>query len=202
MSKSVKLGLLLCLAALVVGSVSVADEKKAAAPDQKALMEAMMKAATPGEPHKQLAELAGSWDVAVKMWMDPSQPPTDSKATSESKMIMEGRYLEDNVTGEFGGMKFLGRAVTGYDNIQKKYMYAWIDNMGTGISIATGSYDPDKKTYTYLGEEIDPLSGQKTKTKSVIHVIDKDNYEEDMYRVVGDKDVKAMHLECKRKAAK
>ncbi len=201
-SKTVKFGLLFCLAALVVGSTSVADEKKAAAPDQKAMMEAMMKAGTPGEPHKQLAELAGTWDVGVKMWMDPSQPPSESKATTESKMIMDGRYLEDTVTGEFGGMKFLGRGVIGYDNLRKKYTYAWIDNMGTGISMATGTYDPDKRTYTYQGEEIDPLSGQKIKTKSVIHVIDRDNYEEDMYRVAGDKDVKTMHLDCKRKATK
>jgi hypothetical protein len=199
-SKTVKFGLLLGLAALLAGSASVADDKKAGPPDEKAAIEAMMKAAMPGEPHKRLEALAGSWDATVKMWMDPAQPATESKATAESKMLMDGRYLEENVTGEFGGMKFLGRGTTGYDNLQKKYVFAWIDNMGTGISTASGTYDPDKKAVTYNGEEIDPLSGQKMKTKMVIHFIDKDKYESDMYKVVGDKDVQVMHIAYTRKA--
>jgi hypothetical protein len=194
---------LLSLAALLAGGASLAeDKKKAAPPDEKALMEAMMKAATPGEQHKALADLAGSWDMTMKMWMDPSKPPQESKATSESKIIMDGRYLEEKVTGEFGGMKFLGQGTTAYDNINKKYTFAWIDNMGTGLSTASGSYDANKKTYTYSGEETDPLSGEKTKTKMVTHVIDKDHYEMDMYKVADGKDVKVMHIDSVRKGAK
>jgi hypothetical protein len=193
---------LLGLAALLASGASLADDKKGGAPDEKAAMEAMMKAAQPGEQHKALAGLAGSWDVTLKLWMDPSKPPTESKATSESKVVMDGRYLEEKVVGEFGGMKFLGQGLTGYDNVRKKYHFTWIDNMGTGVGTAWGSYDPDKKTYTYLGEEADPLSGQTYKTKMVTHVIDKDKYEVDMYRVEGGKDVKAMHLDAVRKAAK
>ncbi|HEX5270142.1 MAG TPA: DUF1579 domain-containing protein [Gemmataceae bacterium] len=202
MRKFATLTLLLSLAALLAGGASLAEDKKKDAPDEKAAMEAMMKAAMPGEPHRALASLAGSWEQTIKMWMDPSKPPTESKSTSESKMIMEGRYLEDKITGEFGGMKFLGQSVTGYDNLKKKYTFTWIDNFGTGISTASGTYDPDKKTYTYLGEETDPLSGKTMKTKMVTHVTDKDHYEMDMYHVAGDKDVKAMHIDCVRKGAK
>jgi hypothetical protein len=200
--KFATLTVLLSLAALLAGDASLAEDKKGDAPDEKAAMEAMMKAAQPGEQHKTLAELAGTWEQSLKMWMDPSKPPQESKATTESKMIMGGRYLEDKVSGDFGGMKFLGQGLTCYDNLQKKYIWTWIDNMGTGISTATGRYDPDKKTYTYQGEETDPLSGKKFKTKMITHVIDKDKYEMDMYRVAGDKEVKTMHLDAKRKAAK
>ncbi len=193
---------MLSLAALLAGSASLAEDKKADPPDEKALMEAMMKAAQPGEAHKRLARLAGSWEMTIKMWMDPSKPPTESKSTAESKMLMEGRYLEEKVTGDFGGMKFLGQGLTGYDNLQKKYTFVWIDNMGTGISTAIGSYDPDKKTFTYRGEEIDPLSGKTFKTKTVTHLIDKDKYEMDMYKEVGGKEVQVMHIDSTRKAAK
>lgn len=198
MRRTVALIVLLGLITLLTGGRSPADDKKAAA-DEKAAMEAMMKAAQPGEPHKALAGLAGSWEQTIKMWMDPSKPPTESKATCESKMIMDGRYLEDKITGDFGGMKFLGQGLTAYDNLKKKYTFTWVDNMGTGVSTASGTYDPDKKAYTYLGEEIDPLSGKAYKTKMVTHVIDKDKYEMDMYRVAGDKDVKVMHIDAVRK---
>jgi hypothetical protein len=200
--KFATLTVLLSLAALLAGDASLAEDKKDGAPDQKAVMEAMMKAAQPGEQHKGLAGLEGSWEVSLKMWMDPSKPPEESKATSESKMIMGGRYLEEKVSGEFGGMKFLGQGLTGYDNLKKQYTWAWIDNMGTGIFTAAGTYDPDKKTYTYLGEEVDPASGKKQQTKSVTHLIDKDKYEVDMYKVAGGKDVKGMHIDATRKAAK
>ena len=175
MRRTVALIVLLGGIALLAGGRSPAEDKKAA-------MEAMIKAATPGEPHKRLEALAGSWDCSCKFWMDPSGPPTESKAASESKMIMDGRYLEEKVSGDFGGMKFQGQSVVGYDNLQKKYTFAWVDNMGTGIWTASGTYDPDKKAITYVGDEIDPLSGQKIKNKMVIHFIDKDKYEEDMYR--------------------
>ncbi|HKI30352.1 MAG TPA: DUF1579 domain-containing protein [Gemmataceae bacterium] len=202
MRKTVRFALLLSFAALLVCGASLADDKKADAVDEKALMEAMIKAGTPGEHHKRLGALAGSWDVTVKMWMDPSKDPTESKATSESKLIMGGRFLEEKVTGDFGDMKFHGQGLTGYDNLQKKYTSAWIDNMGTGIETSTGSYDADTKTFTYHGEKIDALTGKKLKTKSAIHLIDKDKYEIDMYKVIGDKDVKEIHIDAVRKAAK
>jgi hypothetical protein len=192
---------ILGLAALVAGPGSRAEDKKPAV-DEKAMMEAMMKAATPGEQHKLLSGLAGSWDVKVTMWMDPTKPPTESKGTATSKMIMGGRYLEEKVTGEFGGMKFEGQSVTGYDNVQKKYLSSWIDNMGTGITNQSGSYDADKKTFTYEGEVIDPLTGKKTKMKTTQKLVDKDKYEVDMFRVEGGKEMKEMHLDYARTVAK
>ncbi len=201
MRKTMTFAVMLGLAALLAGRPSPAEDKKKAAPDEKAQIEEMIKLAAPNEHHKALEALAGSWEEAIQMWMDPSKPPTESKSTSESHMIMGGRYLEEKIKGEFGGMPFLGQSVTGYDNLQKKYTFAWIDNMGTGISLAHGSYDPDKKTFTYLGEESEP-DGKKVKTKMVTHLIDKDRYEVDMYRVAGDKDVKVMHIDAKRRAAK
>jgi hypothetical protein len=202
MRKTVAIAVIPILAALLLGGASLAEDKKGDAPDEKALVEAMMTAATPGVYHKHLDDLAGSWDAAVKVSLDPSKPPTESKATSETKWIMGNRYLEEKVLGEFGGMKFLGQGLTGYDNLQKKYTTAWIDNMGTGISTSTGSYDAGKKTFTFHGEEIDPLSGKKVKDKTVIHVIDKNTHEETMYKVVGDKEVEVMHITYTRKAEK
>jgi hypothetical protein len=200
--KTVTFIVMLSLAALLAGGSSPADDKKGGAPDEKALIEAAIKAGTPGEPHKRLEALAGSWDGATKMWLDSSKAPVESKGTSESKMIMGGRYLEEKVSGEFGGMKFQGQGITGYDNLQKKYTLVWIDNMGTGIWTATGSYDADKKTFTYQGEEIDPLSGKKFKNKYVLHLIDKDKYETEMFKEVDGKDVKVMQITYKRKAEK
>ena len=55
-----------------------ADKPKAAtkpAPDEKAQMEAMMRASTPGENHKRLEAFVGTFDAKVKMWDKPGAPP-------------------------------------------------------------------------------------------------------------------------------
>jgi hypothetical protein len=192
------LALLLGAGALLTGGAFAADDKKGA-PDEKALLEALQKAATPGEHHKALEPLAGSWTATVKMWLDPSKPPTESKATSEAKWIMGGRYLEEKVTGEFGGMPFHGQSITGYDNLKKKYVSVWVDNLGTGLSFSSGSYDPDKKTLTFHREETDPASGQKVKTKDVMRLTDNDKHEIESYRLTDDKEVKVMHIVYTRK---
>ena len=49
--------------------------------DMQAMMETYKKLATPGEPHKQFASLAGSWTTKTKEWMEPGKPPTESTGT-------------------------------------------------------------------------------------------------------------------------
>lgn len=69
----------LCIALTV--SPALAKDKKSKAPmDPQAMMETYQKLATPGEPHKQLTSLAGTWTTHTKEWMEPGKPPTESKA--------------------------------------------------------------------------------------------------------------------------
>lgn len=70
------IGLCLVLAA----SVAMAKDKKPEKQmDPQAMMEMYQKLATPGEPHKQLASLAGSWTTKTKEWMEPGKPPLRSR---------------------------------------------------------------------------------------------------------------------------
>ena len=75
---------LICLC-MVMGTVPVlAKDKKSAEVDMQAMME-YKKLATPGEPHKQLASLAGSWTTKTKSWMEPNKPPMESTAPAKKK---------------------------------------------------------------------------------------------------------------------
>ena len=86
--------------AMLVAGAAWAQEKPAAkkakpAPmDEKAAMEAMQKAATPGDAHKKLESMVGTFDAKVKMWMDPSKPPEESTGTSESAWVLGNRFVE------------------------------------------------------------------------------------------------------------
>ncbi len=190
---------LLCATGLLVGQAGRADDKKKDAPDEKAIIEAMMKAGTPGDAHKKLEPTVGSWELAVKMWMEPSKPANESKGNSERKWILGGRFVEEKVTGEFGEMKFEGGGVMGYDNLKKKYTGAWIDNMSTGLIVSEGNYDADKKTFTFHSEMPDVVTGKTKKSKDVLTIVDKDKMELNSYTEMGGKEVKMMQIIYTRK---
>src|SRR5262249_5501714 len=89
-------------------------KKPAGPPDEKAMMEAMQKAATPGEAHKKLEPLVGTFDTSVRMWMDPSKPPEDSAGTTANSWVLGNRYVEQRYEGTFMGEPFSGIGFIGY----------------------------------------------------------------------------------------
>ena len=159
----------LSLLALAV-PVFAQDKPKEAAPPEMdpAAMEAMMKAGSPGEQHKHIARYAGDWTYTGKMWMDPSQPPTESTGTMHGEMIFGGRYTQTIWKGSFMDMPFEGRGTNGYDNLAKQYVGTWIDSMSTGIMYSTGTCDASGMRCEDKGEYMDPMTGQKSYMRSVI----------------------------------
>jgi len=190
---------ILLSAAFCVGLLAAnafADDPKA---DQAKMMEAMMKAAAINEHHKALEPLIGEWEVTTKFYMDPSQPPQESKGTASHKWAMGGRFVHEGVKGSFGGMEFEGAGVVGYDNMQECYVFAWIDNMGTMIEHGHGQLSADKKVLTMHHEELDPFTKKKAKGKDVTTFIDNDSFKTEFFRVEGDKETKMMEVIYARK---
>src|SRR5690606_11123496 len=51
--------------------------------EQQAMMDAWIRAGTPGAEHARLAvQFAGTWDVAMTFWMDPDTPPMTERGTA------------------------------------------------------------------------------------------------------------------------
>ncbi|MEO8192100.1 MAG: DUF1579 family protein, partial [Acidobacteriota bacterium] len=130
-----------------------------AATDEKAAMEAMMKAATPGENHKKLEAFVGTFDVKVKMWEKPGAAPQESAGTSEGKMVLGGRYVHEDFQGTFMGQPFTGMGMTGYDNVQNKFVSTWADTMSTGIMTSTGKANASGNGMDMSASMADPVTG-------------------------------------------
>ena len=171
------IGLCLVLAA----SVTMAKDKKPAKEmDPQAMMEVYQKLATPGEPHKLFATLAGSWTTTTKEWMEPGKPPTESTGTAEMKMLLDGRFLYQEYTSQMMGQPFSGIGIDGYDNLRKRYVTAWIDTMGTGIFLMEGTASADGKTITLKGQHDEPGGGHMTH-RAVWKILDGNTQTFDMY---------------------
>ena len=150
------------------------------------MMKQMMELAKLNENHKLLATLAGTWDYTIKMWMDPDPKakPTESTGTAVRKSVMDGRYFETETKGKLPmpgpdgkmtEMDFIGRSLEGYDNVKKKFVSTWADNMATGIMMSEGTYDPATKTFTYHAET-EMMPGMKMKIREVIKIVDNDHH--------------------------
>ena len=68
----------------------------------------MLAAAAPGEKHKLLKQMVGRWDIASKFWMAPDAPPMESKGSSSIKLVLGGRFVQQDYRGAFMGIKFQG----------------------------------------------------------------------------------------------
>ncbi len=167
--------------------------------DMQAMMEVYKKVGTPGTPHKVLASLAGSWDTKTRAWMEPDKPPMEGTGTCEQKMLLDGRYLQQEYTGEMMGSPFTGINLIGYDNHTKKYVSTWIDSMSTGIYYFEGTASRDGKTITQESSYDDPVRGP-TVWRSVTRIVDDNTLRYEMYLTSkGGKKEKMMEMTVTRK---
>ena len=173
------------------------------------MMKQMTELSKLNENHKLLTSLDGNWTYTIKFWMnpDPNAKPQESKGTASRKSIMGGRYVVMDVTGsmkmpgEDGKMKditFKGMGLEGYDNVKKKFVASWIDNMGTGIEFSEGTYDPGTNSLTYTSE-IEPVSGMKQQVREVIKIADKNHMSLEWYEIQGGQEKKTMEINYTRK---
>ena len=181
-------------------------------PNPQEMMKQMMEMSKLNENHKLLADMNGNWNYAIKMWMnpDPNAKPQESKGTATRKSAMGGRYVMMDVTGkmqmpgEDGKMKdmqFKGMGVEGYDNVKKKFVSSWIDNMGTGIAVLRGHLRSRDQDITYTSE-MEMMPGMKMPVREVIKVADKDHMSLEWYETRGGQEKKTMEIAYTRAGKK
>lgn len=168
------------------------------AQDEKKAMEAYMKAGAVTEHHAYLKRFAGSWTAATTMWTVPGQPPTSGGGTIEGRLIMGGRFVVMDFKGTMMGQPFEGLQITGYDNMQKKYLTLWLDNTSTSFFELAGTRDAAKDVVVQTGEWADPMSGT-TKVRASIRFLNPDEYVWEQFMVLPDgREFKSMEMRCRR----
>lgn len=184
---------------LALATSTRADDKVPKNPEEFA--KAMAEAGKPGPEHAKLQALEGTWTYTCKFWLDPSQPPMESKGTIERKSVLGGRFLEERVTGtNFDGKPgFEGFGLLGYDNGRKQFTSAWSCNMGTGTCLGLGSADSSGAKLTFQTEAYCPLQKKTIKGREEIRLEGSDKIVAESYVNENGKEVKMMELVSVRK---
>jgi len=181
-------------------------------PNPQEMMKQMIEMSKLNENHKLLSSLDGSWNYTIQMWMnpDPNAKPQESKGTATRKTVMVGRYVMMDVAGKLQmpgeddkmkDVQFKGMGLEGYDNVKKKFINSWIDNMGTGIQFSEGTYDPATKTLTYTSE-MEPVPGMKSQVREVIKIADNNHMTLEWYENQGGGEKKTMEIAYTRPGKK
>jgi hypothetical protein len=188
------------LCVMLIVSPTLAEDKNAEKRmDPHAMMEMYKKLATPGEPHTLLASLAGSWTTKIKEWMEPGKPPTESTGSAEMKMLLDGRFLQQEFTGNMMGHPYSGIGISAYDNLRKRYITTWIDTMSTGIFTMEGTASADGRTITLKGQHAEPGGGHMTH-RAVWKIVDSNTQTFDMYGTHGHgQETKMLEITYRRK---
>ena len=163
--------------------METSTERREGKMNMQEMMEMLKTLGTPGAPHKLLAGTEGSWAAQVKTWIDPTKQSIYSTGTAERRMILDGRFLREEITSNVMGIVFNGIGFTGYDNSTKKYVSAWMDSSSTGIHFFEGIASEDGKTITLESPYYDdPIRGP-IKWHSVARIVAENSFLFELYSV-------------------
>lgn len=98
----------------------------------------------PGPEHAELKKMEGKWDAKVKSGAG------DSTGAVNYHMACGGMWLVSEFEGDFGGMKFQGHGMDGYDPAKKKYVSVWVDSMSFRPTLFEGEMDAEKKNLDHV----------------------------------------------------
>src|SRR5262245_29736530 len=151
------------LSALLSGAVAFAFAQDLSAQrtdGDKAKVDALQQAMTPGEAQKKLEYMVGTFDVKVKTWVDPSAPAVESKATSVATWVLGNRYVQQMLAGNVMGEPWSGIGYAGFDNVLKKYEVTYMDSGSTGMLWFTGTLDSTGKGGVLTATTNDEITGK------------------------------------------
>jgi len=128
-------------------------------PDQAELQALMAKAlelGAPGPEHARFESMVGTWDTQMTMWPEPGAEAVIVNGTTESELILGGRYLLQAMTIAEG--YFAGEAVNilGFDRRSGEYTLIGLDTVGTYWVTGQGPATGDDEA-VLSGEDFDPV---------------------------------------------
>jgi len=167
--------------------------------DSAAQAKAWQAYATPGAPHKLMNDEVGTWNCEMTFWYDKDSKPEKASSVATVKMILGGRYQEANYVGKIMGAPFEGKSTLAYNNASKEYTTTFIDNMGTGMMIATGKYDEKTKSMELKGDVVNPMNGIKSPYREIYTIVDATTRKMEMFDTKNGEEYKSMEIIMKKK---
>jgi uncharacterized protein DUF1579 len=134
---------------LLVAGMAMAEDKPAGG--------GMPPMPKPGENHKKLDWLVGTWDVAEHFHKTDMNPEGEGKGVDTITWTLGGMWQSGDYHSEGVMGKYEGHGLLGWDETKKEYIGYWFDMYG-GHTELRGNWDGDKLVltsgeYEYQGQK-------------------------------------------------
>jgi|SRR5579862_7143817 len=129
----------------------------------------------PGPEHAKLAKLAGDWTFAATFRQTPGAEPQTQAGSAKLTVVLGGRFVSEEDTGDFMGRPFSNLRVWGYNNGTKRYEAMWAYTGSTSMVMLVGASDDGGKTIVYEGT-FEPEAGTPSKMKITLKTVDDDHF--------------------------
>lgn len=155
-------------------AVAATAQQQRSPEEMQALAQKLMAAGEPGPEHERLAGLVGSWAVEMKVWPEPGAEPATVRGAVESKMVLGGRFLMQQM--EISGGMFAGEAlvIIGFDRRSSEYTIVGLDTTGTYWVTARGPASADGTRVVMSGTDYDPIFGFEQVYDMTLDFVDAD----------------------------
>ena len=189
--------LMLVMAATAIAHAAQPAKPGKTDPAQQAMLAEMAKLAAPTARHSALRVMEGTWKTVTKAWYGPGEP-TVSEGTSENRLVMGGRYLEQRMKGTLMGQPFEGYGLTGYDNRKNEYVVMWADNASTWITHGAGQMDDAGKQLVMKASDLGQ-DGKPVEYRMVTRLLDANKHVFSMTAISGAQEQVVMEITYTRK---
>lgn len=146
--------LILSLVACLAGPswVAVAQEQ----------MPASARLAMPGEKHAWLDPLVGAWNVEMLVYPGPgAEPLVDDALTATRTWTLDGRYLREELRGQFMGAPSARDATLGYNALDGRFELVTVDTFEPGQMVYLGRGDEAEGMFSMHGESTEAGAGSE-----------------------------------------
>jgi len=162
------------VAPFVVTALAAQDEKSTSTPppaagekhptpaDMAAMMAKARKFTDTGPHHKELARMLGKWNWEMRFYMGGKASPPE-KGTSETKWLMDGRWLLTESRGSMMGQPYTAAWIMGYDNFKQSFVTAAVSSVDTAMTHSEGDMDPSGNVLITYGTLDEYLTGENDK---------------------------------------
>lgn len=142
--------------------------------DQKTMMDAWVRASTPGEEHARLCPLVGTWAARTSVWFGPGDPMVSGGVVTK-RWALEGRFLLQDYLGDETPMgRFFGMGTLGYNTISGRHQSVWMDTMSTAMLIQSGGWEGD--ALVVVGDQHESISLGTVSVRSVTRIVTDDRH--------------------------
>jgi hypothetical protein len=163
--------------------------------DMNAGMARWMATCKAGPPHARLKELAGEWDLVMRMGS------SETKGSAKATWFADGKWLDLETNYSMMGQPIHHRTTLGYDNFKQRFVACFVDSLQTTLNNASGLFSQDGNDLILWGTIDEPVTPEQDKmVRYIYRGFGQDKWKLEVHdMMIGESNTKVLEFEYTRK---